>query len=135
MRRILSFVLLFSCSAIPTYGCNLPDVAPANVKEVVNANGGWPISAAKCEYLNSQSLAIQVVGNATAIGNTSVAWTVVRVVDPNRNVTTSAAKAQTEVNTSLASQTQADSMMYDAIRQAIDGLDFRPAARQLARVP
>ncbi len=131
MKHVISFVLLFFCAVPVGYACSLSGLTTANIREIVNANGGWPISEEKCAYLNSQNLAIQVDGNATAIGNTSIAWTVVRVVNPISDVVSNASKGHTEVNTSSASQEKADSMMYDAIRQALNGLDLQLAARQV----
>jgi hypothetical protein len=111
--------------------CSVPNSTTDDVRALVNEKGGWPISDAQCAILNKQNLLVNVSGTATVLSNASVGWALVTLVDPN-NIVSDAQRSSTYVNSSSASMDVAKGLLYSSIKDAIKGLDFSVAAKQIA---
>ena len=112
-------------------GCPMKDSTTADIRRVVNANGGWPISDAQCALLNEKKLLLAVTGDATVLDGVSVAWISVSLADSALNIHADAIGMSTQVNAKKASMDVAEKMQYAAIEAAVKALDFNKAVREI----
>lgn len=131
MKKLIPAVAAISCFAGSAYACSLETIDTPAVREVVQQHGGWPISDEKCAILNQNKLALHVSGHATVLSNVSVGWAVVKLSAPALNIVSDRSRVATTVNSSVASMSTANDSLYDSIRDAIAGLDFDGAAKEV----
>ena len=81
--------------------------------------------------LNAKKLSLSVSGQATVLDGVSVGWVSVMLTDTALNIRSDLTQRSTYVNTKRASMDLAKEIQYDAIRDAINGLDFDKAAREV----
>lgn len=129
MKKTFIAALLMAAAG-SAMACSVPNASGPTLQQVVKQHGGWPISDEKCEFLNRRHLYMFVAGDSTVLSGASVGWVSVRLGDVN-NVISDKSYSSTHVNSSQASQDVADDLLYNAIRDAIDGLDFDGAATQV----
>lgn len=130
--KMLTFICLLalssSCSA-----CGFDFADETVVRNVMKERGGYPVSDQQCALLNKNGLALSVSGNATVLRGVSIAWAQVRLVDLKTQVTSTLSRSSTNVNTGDASQDTADGLLFDAVGNAIRGLDFEAVANEINR--
>lgn len=130
--KILAFISLlsisFSCSA-----CGFDFSDDLVVRNVVKAKGGYPITEQQCLLLNKNGLALFVSGRAVVLRGVSIGWAQVRLTDLKTHVTSTTSHSSTNVNTGDASQDTANNLLYDAVSDAIGGLDFEAVANEVNR--
>ncbi|XLZ69997.1 hypothetical protein ABT364_26255 [Massilia sp. SR12] len=131
MKKIILAMAAISVFSSNASACKLNTFDTPLVREVVQQHGGWPISDEKCAVLNKYNLALFVSGQATVLSNTSIAWTEVKLTLPGLNIVSDKSQTSTYVNTSNASIATARDILYEAIRDAIVGLDFEGAAMEI----
>lgn len=131
MKKFILAMAAISTFSSSAYACKLKTIDAPSIREVVQQHGGWPISDEKCAVLNKYNLALFVTGHATVLSNTSVGWVNVKLALPGLNIVSDKSQWSTYVNTSSASMTTANDILYDAIRDAIAGLDFDGAAMEV----
>lgn len=129
--KILLFGILMTAVEMASACSGFKSMDPPNVKEVIRASGGYPITEAQCKLLNEQNLALDVAGEAVVLNGVSVAWAVVSLVQVGSNIKSASYRNATQVNTSVASQDFADQMLFEAISKSIKSLDFWAAAREI----
>lgn len=61
----------------------------------------------------------------------SIGWAEVRLTDLKTHVTSTISQNATNVNTGDASQDTADGLLYDAVSNAVRGLDFEAVANEI----
>ena len=111
--------------------CTFNNQTSDDIRATVVAAGGWPINDAKCAVLNAKKLSLSVSGQATVLDGVSVGWVTVMLTDTALNIRSDQTQKSTYVNTKRASMDLAKEIQYDAIRDAINGLDFDKAAREV----
>lgn len=130
MKKAFIAALLMAAAG-SALACSVPNASSTSMQQVIKQHGGWPISDEKCDFLNRHHLYMFVSGDSTVLSGASVGWVSVRLGDVN-NVTSDKSYSSTHVNSSQASQDVADDLLYNAVRDAIDGLDFDAAAAQVS---
>jgi hypothetical protein len=85
-----------------------------------------------CQFLNEKGLKLRVDGAAYVLEGVSVGWASVMLQAKGTEVTSFQSGSGTSVDTKKASQPVADSLLYKAIGNAISGLDFEKAAKEIA---
>lgn len=132
MKKIVfAAMTLFAGLPAAQAGCTLNDQTSDDIRATVVAAGGWPINDAKCALLNAKKLSLSVSGQATVLDGISVGWVTVMLTDTALNIRSDQTQKSTYVNTKRASMDLAKEIQYDAIRDAINGLDFDKAAREV----
>lgn len=128
--KLLAFISLlalsFSCSA-----CEFNFADDPFVRNAVKARGRYPVSDQQCALLNKNGLALSVSGNATVLRGVSIAWAEVRLVDLKTQVTSTLSRSSINVNTGDASQDTANGLLYDAVSDAVRGLDFEVVVTEI----
>lgn len=128
--KILAFISLIilssSCSA-----CRFDFSDDPVVRNAVKTRGGYPISEQQCALLNKNGLALLVSGSATVLRGVSIGWAEVRLTDLKTNVTSTISQKATNVNTGDASQDTADGLLYDAVSNAVRGMDFEVVVKEI----
>ena len=61
----------------------------------------------------------------------SIGWAEVRLTDLKTNVTSTISQKATNVNTGDASQDTADGLLYDAVSNAVRGMDFEVVVKEI----
>ena len=132
MKKIF-FTALTLLAVLPAAqaGCPMKDSTTPDVRRVVNAHGGWPISDAQCAILNEKKLSLSATGDTTVLDGVSIAWVSVTLADVALNIHADAIGLATRVNVKKASMDVAENMQYDAIEAAVKALDFGKAAREI----
>jgi len=126
--KLAALTLAFiSCTA---QCCTVNNAATANVRAVVKQNGGWPVSDNQCALLNKYKLGLNVTAKAAVLSGVNVGWAAVSLISET-NIISDEVGISTTVNTSMASQPTADKVMYEAISDAIDKLNWQAAAVQV----
>lgn len=128
-----AFAALALLAALPAAQavCNFTNQTDNSIRAVVAAGGGWPVSDQKCAILNARNLILVVDSHATVLDGASVAWVDVMLMDKNLNIRSDLYQVSTYVNTKQAGMDVAKNMQYDAIKDAVNGLDFDKAAREI----
>jgi hypothetical protein len=119
--------------ALPSFACNYLTIDTPEIRNVVKANGGYKITEDQCLFLNKYKLALRISGNATVLGGVSLAWSEVRLSDPEGGITSSNSQSSTHVNASVASQDFANKLLYKAVNEAIAGFDYETGAGEVDR--
>lgn len=131
LKNLFLAIAAFSSFSGSAYACKLNTIETAHVREVVQQHGGWPISDEKCAILNQNRLALYIDGHATVLNNVSVGWAAVKLGEPDLHIVSDRTRLATTVNNSIGSMTTANDSLYDAIRDAIAGLEFDVAAKEV----
>jgi len=131
MKKILCLIALFGTLTNSQAACSFQTSTTDGVKKVINEHGGWPISDEQCSILNNHNLALSVSGEATVLSNASIAWSVVHLIDRDRNMTSNASSINTIVNTKAASMNVASDLLFESITSSIKGLDFIKAMKEV----
>lgn len=131
MKKTILAIAAISVFSGNAHACKLKTFDTPSIREVVRQHGGWPISDEKCAVLNRYNLALFVNGQATVLSNTSVAWAEIKLALPGLNIVSDKSQMSTYVNTSSASMTTANDILFESIRDAIAGLDFEGAAMEV----
>lgn len=128
-----AFAALALLAALPAAqaGCNFTHQADDDIRAIVAAGGGWPVSDQKCAILNAKNLVLVVDNHATVLDGVSVAWVDVMLMDKNLNIRSNLYQVSTYVNAKRASMDVAKDMQYNAVKDAVNGLDFDKAAREI----
>lgn len=122
----LTFIALLALS-FSASACRFETADSNTVRDVVRPKGGYPITETQCLLLNKNGLALAVDGYASVLRGVSVAWARVTLVDLKTQVTSTLWRGSTQVNAADASQDTADGLLYDAVRNSINGLEFEAA--------
>lgn len=131
MKKAL-FAALTLLTVLPAaQACTFNNQASSDLRAAVGANGGWPISDAQCAILNAKKLTLVADSFATVLDGASVAWVMVSLQDTSYNIRSDAGQSSTYVNAKKPSMDWAKSMLNDAARDAIKGLDFAKAASEI----
>lgn len=128
-KLILSAILLAAVTS--SYACTFTDSLSEDIRAVIKNNGGSTLSDKNCELLNSNNMGISISGKSTVLSNTSIGWAVVKIFDKKNNITSSASGVSTMANSSNASMDLANELVYAAIKNAIDSLDFQKAIQEV----
>lgn len=128
-----AFAALALLAALPAAqaGCTFTHQADADIRAIVAAGGGWPVSDEKCAILNAKNLVLVIDNHATVLDGVSVAWVDVMLMDKNLNIRSNLYQVSTYVNAKKASMDVAKDMQYNAVKDAVNGLDFDKAAREI----
>lgn len=110
--------------------CHVPEHVSPDIRNVVAQHGGYEISEEKCDLLNRQNLRLAVTGEAAVLADVSIGWATVRLISRN-NVVSSQVQTSTYVNRFAASNAVAGELLVRAINDAVAGLDFELAAREV----
>lgn len=128
--KTLAFISLLifssSCSA-----CRFDFADDPVVRNAIKVRGGYPISEQQCALLNKNGLALLVSGSATVLRGVSIGWAEVRLTDLKTHVTSTISHSATNVNVGDASQDTADGLLYDAVSNAVRGLDFEVVVNEI----
>ena len=131
MKRILFFiVLLITCSGANA-NCIPNSAALSQTHEVINRLGGWPIAEEKCIFLNKHNLSLKVTTFSSIFEGSAVAWASVSLIEKDKHIVSDLFRAITYHMTQATSMAEADKLMYEAVREAIQKLDFEVALRQI----
>lgn len=133
MKKFLSLMLLAGAfaSANNAVACSLNERTSPDVREVVVANGGWPISDEKCAFLAKHNLRLSVSAMSTVLSGVSVGWASVRITN-NNNVGSDTSQVSTNTNSSPGMDI-ANNLMYSSIKAATAALDVELAAKQIGQ--
>lgn len=131
MKKLLATAVLSICSLNTYAACSFTHHTSPDVITTVKQNGGWKLSDKKCALMNKHNLALTVDGNATVLSNVSIAWASVRLESIDNHISSSTSGINTNVNTSVASMSKSNELMYDAISSAIEELDFEKAIAEI----
>jgi hypothetical protein len=126
---LLAGCVLLSLQSVAN-ACNFKTSDSEYTRNVIRQNGGYPISDKSCALLNKHGLRLQVTTDASVLAGASVGWASVRVLNQDNKVSNESGSS-TYVNTQVASTNKADELLYLAIRDAIDSLDFNKAISQV----
>ncbi|NYE62467.1 uncharacterized protein YsxB (DUF464 family) [Duganella sp. 1224] len=111
--------------------CVLNIVEVQQVRDVMEANGGYAVPDQQCKLLQSKGLVLHVMGYGKGLGNTSVAWAEVRLQDPILGVISNQAGISTFANSANATDELANNLLYRSIKDAMSRLDFEVAANEI----
>jgi hypothetical protein len=131
MKKFLALLSLLVASS--SYACSFKTSDTPEIREIVRKNGGYPISDAHCNFINQRNLALSVDGHATVLAGVSVAWVNVTLAKLSTGIKADRTRHVTQVNTHVASQDTADGLLYDALRNAIEDLEYEIAANEISR--
>ena len=132
-KLVVSLVMLAGGVTAAQAACQVPYHADPEVSAAVVASGGWPISAEKCEFLNQKNLYLQVSAYQGVLQGTAVGWASVRLLGEG-GVASDTYFLSTVVDRHEGSSPRARALMRESIRNAIAGLDFNLAAKQIAKL-
>ncbi|MTD33544.1 hypothetical protein [Paludibacterium denitrificans] len=130
MMKPLWFVLLCAVSA-SSPACTFKTSDSDNIREIARQHGGYPISDAQCKFLNERGLALSIRGNATVLSGVSMAWVNVSLANLKTGIKSDSYRYSNSLDTSEASQTKADDLLYSNLSDAIGAFDFATAAREM----
>lgn len=129
-RRAALLAALWGAAPLAQAACHVPEHASPDIRDVVVQHGGYEISAEKCDLLNRQDLRLAVTGEAAVLADVSIGWATVRLIS-RTNVVSSQVQTSTYVNRFAASNEVAGELLVRAINDAVAGLDFELAAREV----
>lgn len=128
----LGAVLALSGALSQAKDCSIQDITSDDVRAIIRANGGYPISDAHCDMLNGNKLAIGVTGQSTVLNGVSMGWVVVTLRDPDNGIVSKQLARSTRIDTtSAAGQDVADKLLYAALKGAIETLDWGVAVNDV----
>jgi hypothetical protein len=93
--------------------------------------GGWPISDARCEYLHKHNLQLHVTGDAKVLSGVSLGWVSLRL-SRNDILVSGEYMTTTQVDSAEVNSTRAEHLLYMAIENSINKMDFEGATKNLA---
>lgn len=109
------------------------DTANTTITKVIKKSGGFDLKKFDtiCPALNKANASLVLSGHATVLAGASIGWVSVRLKDKNSHVMNAATSSSTYANTSEASMDLAESLLYNAINDAIDSYDLEDAIEGL----
>lgn len=110
---------------------NVEYAANAEVLDVVKQQGAWPISLEKCNFLRKNNLKLHVKGLAGVADKVSLAWVVVSVAS-SENIVSTQAVHNTSFDARIVSTSHAQGLLYQGLRTALQDLDVKRAAEEIA---
>ena len=106
--------------------------ADENVRKIVKENGwGFHHYDAVCEKLRRANAALVTDGDATVLGNKSIAWATVGLKDKELMVFTNAFGGSSTKTNDYASMDTARKMLMEAINSAVNNMDLDKAIQSL----
>ena len=135
MKKYLAFLVAVSATIYTNsaLACSVPNNTSPQTREMVSQQGGWPISDAKCDFLNKNGLSIFVTTRATVLSGVTVGWADVMLID-NNNVVSDQEQGSTTVNSAAQpSMDLAQQLAYSSLKTAINALDFEKAASEIRK--
>lgn len=135
MKKALVSLLLASCafsaSACTVYFSTASDV----VRKVVRTSDGWAFDDydAICEKLREAGVELAISGDATVLGGRSIGWAAVSLKDRKLNIQSLAFGGSSTRTNDYASMDKAEVLLFEAINQAINSVDFDKALAALRR--
>ena len=136
-KFVLLSILLFASSSASAE-CLITSVRDADTAKAFQAHGGWTFNDYDrvCMKLKRANARIQITGMAVVLGNKSIGWASLSVIDADSDVSTNDFSSwSTHVN-DYASQNKADELMVLSINSAADSwvdLDKALESLELAR--
>ncbi len=120
-------LLALTFPAVASAACSFKTNVLPELQQIVDLNGGYPISDEQCLQLNKENLRLAVSGDAAVINGISVGWVDVTVEDVKTGVTSNLHAKGTAVNGRRASSEESERLLYEALKVAMAGLDVQKA--------
>lgn len=128
--------LIFSsiaCASIYANACTVNYVTSEDVVIKVIGKYKWGFSNydAVCEKLRRANAVILVKGDATVLGNKSIAWATVNLKDGDLMIFTNSYGGNSTTVNGYASIDRAEQLLMQSINDAVDSMDVDSAIRSL----
>lgn len=122
MKRTL-IVSVFSAFVFSAHAdCLITSVSDEEVRVKFKKYGGWGFDVAEfnqlCEKLNQSNAVIRIDADSKVLGNHSIGWAVLSVIDRDAAIATSDFSSMHTRVSIYASQDKADEIMVKAINEA-----------------
>ncbi|BCZ85466.1 hypothetical protein PTKU64_91410 (plasmid) [Paraburkholderia terrae] len=132
LAKTLLVAAVAGLTAAPAFSCSLMDSTTDTLRNIINQQGGYPISDEQCAMLNAHRLRIHVDGDAVVLDGVNVAWADVTVVNADHVIATKSG-VSTRINRSATpSQTVANQLFFEALEHAVRSLDWNAATGQFS---
>jgi len=132
LSKTLLVAAVVGLSAAPAFSCSLMDSTTEALRNIINQQGGYPVTDEQCAMLNAHHLRIHVDGDALVLDGVNVAWADVSVVNADHVIATKSGVSTRINRKAVASQTVADKLFVEALAQAVNSLDWNAATGQFA---
>ncbi len=134
MFKKLVVPFVFGVIASSAHACIVNNSMTDRLRQIVVANGGFPVSDEQCAILKRNNLAISVDGSATVLAGVNIGWAVVHLQDVKSNIASDKVGTATNVDKSdMGSQDIADTQFYKALGAAISSLDWSVASQEVTK--
>ncbi|AUT75507.1 hypothetical protein C2L64_44790 [Paraburkholderia hospita] len=132
LAKTLLVAAIASLSAAPAFSCSLQDITTEPLRNIINQQGGYPISDEQCAMLNAHYLRIHVDGDAVVLDGVNMAWADVSVMNADHVISTKSGVSTRINRKATPSQTVANQLFYEALQHAVNSLDWTAATGQFS---
>jgi hypothetical protein len=122
--------ILLTTIALPSLACTYTSAESLSLRSIVDERGGYAITEEQCLQMEKRKLSIFVSGEGVVFKGVTVGWADVRLKDLTTGVTSARFHNSTHVTTEQTNQETAKRLVYEAINDAIAGLNFEAAAAE-----
>ena len=127
----LLFCLVLS-SACANATCIVNSFTSHGIIELIKSKGGWPIKPSACKELDSTKMHVNVIADHYVDHGVSVGWAAISLEDPKTHVISNYRSWGTFIKPGASDPNALDSE-YDAIRGALNNLDYLKASVQITQ--
>ncbi len=135
MKTFFVLAFLTSMSFGAQAACTIVSVADARTDNTFNRYGGWDMDIKKfevlCEKLRKGRARVTMLAMATVLGERSVGWASLSLVDATTGIATTSFASKNVVVDPYASQDRAERQMVKAINNAAESWDIDSAIAEL----
>ncbi|MEX3937514.1 hypothetical protein AB4Y32_38270 [Paraburkholderia phymatum] len=132
LAKTLLVAAIAGLSAAPAFSCSLQDITTEPLRNIINQQGGYPISDEQCAMLNAHHLRIHVDGDAVVLDGVNLAWADVSVMNADHVISTNSGISTRINRKATPSQTVANQLFYAALQHAVNSLDWNAATGQFS---
>jgi len=132
LAKTLLVAAIAGLSTAPVFSCSLQDITTEPLRNIINQQGGYPVSDEQCAMLNAHRLRIRVEGDAVVLDGVNMGWADVSVMNAEHVISTKSG-VSTRINRKVTpSQTVANQLFYEALQHAVNSLDWNAATGQFS---
>jgi len=132
LAKTLLVAAIAGLSTAPVFSCSLQDITTEPLRNIINQQGGYPVSDVQCAMLNAHRLRIRVEGDAVVLDGVNMGWADVSVMNAEHVISTKSG-VSTRINRKVTpSQTVANQLFYEALQHAVNSLDWNAATGQFS---
>lgn len=129
MKSLVCACAFVLCSS--SLACSFTSSESPKTRQIVEANGGYPISDTQCKFMNDNRVLLRVQGEAAVVTGGSVGWASVTLEDESNGITSKLSGRGTYVNVRDAAEPVANRLFISALKGAVSTLDFEAAVQEI----